>query len=229
MKANLTAKFWLCFAVFGCFNCMEPGGPEEDAAPDAADADETDALPDLAEDEAGETPEETGDAEEAEDSSPDEAAFETEDSVPEDGGSEESIDGEDGDAGEDGETVDFCIPPEIPPTGLYLFFCFPEDIPVDITLWRWISLEWYPTVLWSEESGCSTTDKPVLFCEVEHHRAATYYMNIEISFLDTAWACGPGLTTPYGRPRVWLAGEEQTLILSGDGAGGCYFEFSTPS
>lgn len=153
--------------------------------------------------------------------------IDAEDAEPEDVVEDESSE-EDGEA-EDGGTVDPCAPPTIPTDGLYLFFCFEDDIVSELIMWRWVYRDWGPAVIWETEPGCRIASSRTLFCPVEIYLDATYYFNVEMPGTGPiGWSCGPGLTAPMGMPRVWLYGIPLAVTFVDNGAGGCNHTFTVP-
>lgn len=185
-----------------------PGDEVPDVAEDRFDLTEEDVSPEAA-DEAG--PDEDGEAaDEAADSA------EAEDAGPEEDG-----------AGEDGEATDPCAPPEIPPVGLYLWYCIP-DPPVRIVLSaaRWVDTASGPDVPWTYEPGCSERDTRSLFCEMADYGAGSvWYFNIVTPGIGVGWSCGPGLAVTHGTPRVWHSGWELEVTAVDNGEGGCNHSF----
>lgn len=152
--------------------------------------------------------EESGDAYEVE---PDEGMLEDE--------STDSLDAEEDfseveDSEEDGETVDPCAPPDIPTTGIWLFFCLTADARTDMTMWRWVDRDELPDIEWSQESGCTVRNSRILFCDLSLYsawRPATVHFNIAMR--GSLWSC-EGFDTPYGQPRVWIDGLEIMLGMA---------------
>ncbi len=250
MKTKLVVLI-TCFA-FGCgLDTVGMGGSDEGAQPDVSDntepdtTEEVDAGPDVdapdvfetAEDQTGE---DGSDENEASDDDSDETTSEetsedvadtAEDGEPEDAAGEdgETEDGvaEDGDVLSDGGG-DPCTPPEIPPSGLHVFYCFTEDIRSFMSLWMQAERGGVPVFSWDQVPGCLAADARSLFCELPLRYNAVHQFKVEIPGTGIGWSCGPGLTAPLGTPRVWLDGTELAVSFADDGAGGCYHQFTTP-
>ncbi len=232
----------LSFVLMGCG--LDTNGMAEDVWTDEAEPDtfetEPPDIPDFVDAESpDETPEEVENEVEAEEDAAEEAADETPEIEADfeevgDEGSEDVPDAEDEGGEEDGEAVDPCAPPEVPTTGLYLFFCITTDRwPTNIHLERRVdrSGTGLPDVPWAVELGCVTGDTRILFCEVDLTGPGTMIFGVHLTY---AWAC-EHLATPYahGTPRLWWNGAELTLgepLWNGvDGSDGCQYTVSLPT
>jgi len=206
---------------------IEPDVAETDVEePDILELAEVEPPPEAA-DEAGE--DET-------DGTADEASPEAEDASEEDGGeeAEDVRDVTDESGEEDGEVADPCTPPEIPTTGLFLFFCIATDRwPTNLHLERRVdrSGTGLPDDPWGVEPGCAATDARSLPCEVDLTGPGTMIFGVHLTY---AWAC-EHLATPYahGVPRLWWNGTELVLgdpVWNGvDGSDGCQYTLSLPT
>lgn len=207
----------------------------DETEPDVFDAtDENVTREDVAADET------TDEAREPDETTAEDVTDVPEDAEPEDAAEDEAADegGEEDGEADDGGTVDPCTPPEIPADGLYLFFCFSEDITSEMVMWRWVERDWAPNVLWETEPGCRIASSRTLFCRVEIYRDAIYDFNIEMpglvipafcgGALDPCWSCGPGLSSPLGTPRVWLYGVPVEVTFDSNGGTGCNHTFTVP-
>lgn len=234
MKVKLAVSATFLF-LFGCGLNTAGQGPGDDDSPYDIQAEEVE--PDITETDEPETDAADDHFELTEEDvspeTPDEASEVDDDETTDEADSE---DAEDGEAGEedgetdDGGTVDPCTPPEIPTDGLYLFFCFTEDITSEMVMWRWVRRDWGPSVIWEPEPGCHIASSRVLACPVEIYHDATYYFNIEMPGTGPiGWSCGPGLAAPMGTPRVWLYGIPLAVTFADNGAGGCNHTFTTPA
>jgi hypothetical protein len=196
-------------------------GSAEDAEPEDFGEDET--AEDVVDVEA-DVSEDIPDADTAEDAEP-------EDFVEDEAG-DEAGDEADGEETDDGGIVDPCAPPEIPPTGLYVFFCFDDDITSNIVMWRWVDRTFGPDISWEIEPRCWVGTSRSLFCSVEIYGGATYYCNFKVDpgiNPDSGdWTCGPGLSTPVGAPLAWYNGDPLTVTSVANGSGGCNHAFVVP-
>ena len=190
---------------------FEPDVPgTEDAGPDEAELDET-------------TPDETvGDVAEIEPDVP--GTEDAEDSESEDISGDEV----DGDVADDGETTEPCTRPDIPATGVHVFFCFVDDITADMSLSLQIERGGLPIFPWAEILDCTATGARSMFCELPLHYNAVYFFNIEIPGIGIGWSCGPGTDVLWGTPRGWVNHAEQTVRVVPNIDGGCNHQFTTP-
>ncbi|MFH2136860.1 MAG: hypothetical protein ABII19_04530 [Patescibacteria group bacterium] len=203
---------------------------EDDAGPDEAAPD----ILETAEDDAGED-EATDDFEtELDEATPDEAAEDADDAVDEatDEGSEadaEDAETEDSDV-EDG-TIDPCALPEIPTTGLFIFYCFDYDLLSPMDLEFQVEQGGIPVISWRASLECSVTRSRRLECTLTPLVwNASYIFNIRLdSGIGIGWSCGPELLEIWGHPRAWLNGRELTVTPVTNGDGGCNHGFVTPS
>lgn len=250
MKTKLVAIMIALFVVTSCGLDTEGlGAPDEGTLPDVSDDAEPDIGPDETEGEdTGE--DERTDETEPDETSPDEAAEDVmdipEDAEPEDaigdeaadeagdeGGEAETEDGstEDGDA-EDGET-DPCALPEIPATGIFIFYCFFDypELMSPMHLWLEIERGGTPVIPWGGVPGCSvTTRSHRLECALPVVWSALYKFNIELDpGVGVGWSCGPFPNSNWGTPRVWLYGVEITVTPLPFDVERCYHSFETPT
>ncbi|MFA5129187.1 MAG: hypothetical protein WC445_04535 [Patescibacteria group bacterium] len=226
-KLATIAVALVTFVAMGCGLSTEGMGMDDGSAPDVepdeiepdiseADAAEDDAEPDET------TPDET--AEDAEEDLPEVTDDVAEDGEPEDVGGDEA----DGDEAEDGGVVDPCERPDIPALGIYLFYCFTDDLHSDMTLWLQIERGGLPIVGWSEVTGCTATGVRSMFCELPLYYNAVYFFNIETPGVGIGWSCGPGTDVLWGTPRIWVNHAEQTVRVVPNMDGGCNHQFTTP-
>jgi len=231
MKAKLVAMVAMILAGCG-LETMGQGSDSDDFAepdigPDEVESDVPEVdREDVAEDETSEpdeaTPDETDEdvTDVPEDAEPEDAA-ETE-------AEDEDGDAEDGDT-EDGE-VDPCALPEIPTTGIFVFYCFDYDLLSPMHLWLQIERSGIPVVIWSEAPGCSTARSRRLECTLTLVWDALYKFNIELDpGVGIGWSCGPELIEVWGHPRVWLNGRELVVTPMTNGSDGCNHSFLTPT
>lgn len=241
METKLVA-LTIYFVIGGCG--LDTGGmgePDEGAlpdiveevAPDVSEADQEDVAEDAGEDE---TADETSEPDEA---SPDEAAEDVTD-VPDETEPEDAIrdeadeGGDEGGEAEDGDTEDGepdpCARPEIPTTGLFVFYCFDYDLLSPMHLWLQIERSGIPVVSWSIAPGCTTGRSRRLECTLTLVWDALYKFNTELDpGVGIGWSCGPELLAIWGTPHVWLDGVELTVTSVTNGGGGCNHSFLTPS
>ncbi|MBU1146415.1 hypothetical protein KKD80_02610 [Patescibacteria group bacterium] len=176
---------------------------EDDAGPDEVAPD----VPETAEDDAGED-EATDEGSEA-----DAEDAETEDSDVEDG------------------TIDPCALPEIPTTGLFIFYCFDYDLLSPMDLEFQVEQGGIPIISWRASLECSVTRSRRLECTLAPLVwNASYIFNIRLdSGIGIGWSCGPELLAIWGTPHVWLDGTELAVTSVTNGDGGCNHGFVTPS
>ncbi len=208
----------------GCsLNTAGQGDDEEDHLPDIV-PDET--SPDVFEADTAETPEEDA-AEETRDEAGNESELEGTADTPD---TEETEDAA-GAGDEGGETVDPCPLPEIPTTGIYLFYCPVEIGPIDMALGRYVEREGAPNIEWSYDTSCRTSGAYFLWCNLTSYNSwspATVYFNVAMDS-GTLWACigdPPGTpSSPYGLPRLWQNGVELTVETAPNPVGGFNYVF----
>jgi hypothetical protein len=223
MKTKLVAIVALFLAGCGLETMGQDSDSDDSAEPDIG-PDEVDQE-DLAEDDTADetTPDETDRdvTDIMEDVEPEDAA-EAEAEAEDEGGEE------DGDA-EDGEVVDPCERPDIPTTGLYVFYCFVGDIRSDMALYLQIERGGTPIFPWAEIVACTATSARSMFCEPPLYYNGVYLFNIELDpGIGVGWSCGPGLAETWGTPRVWLDRREQIVTPHANMDGGCNHLFTTP-
>ncbi len=246
METKLVA-LTICF-VIGCgLDTSGMGEEDEGALPDIVEEAESDmemdeVAPDVPEED---LTEDTGEDETVDDvadeASPDEVAEDVtdvpdetepedaaEDEVTDEGG-EEDGGAEDGDI-EDGEP-DPCALPEIPTTGIFIFYCFDYDLSSPMSLEFQAERAGIPVVSWRAAPGCSTTRGRRLECTLTPTMwGATYIFNIRLDpGVGIGWSCGPELLAIWGTPRVWLDGVELPITPVTNGDGGCNHSFLIPA
>ncbi len=223
MKVKLAIYATFLF-LFGCGLDTAGSGPDgDDYSP--SDVPDQEAGPDIGEDEVAEVVEDHFELTE-EDVSPeatDEAADyeETEAADAEDEASEE--DGE----GEDGEITDPCAPPEIPTTGLFLWYCIPDPpVSIGMAVGLWVERLSGPPITWRFEPSCGARDARSIFCELtDYGPGSTYYFNVTTPSIGAGWSCGPDLEVTHGVPRIWHHGWELEVGVVDNGYGGCNHTF----
>ncbi|MBI5072046.1 hypothetical protein HZB93_04145 [Candidatus Falkowbacteria bacterium] len=248
METKLVA-LTICFVIGGCGldtggmgepddgalpDIVEEGEPDigpDEAATDVSEADQEDVAEDAGEDE-------TADETEPDEASPDEAAEDVTD-VPDETEPEDADDAADeaGDEASDegGETEDGepdpCALPEIPATGIFVWYCFDYDLSSPMSLEFQAERAGIPVVSWRAAPGCSTTRGRRLECTLTPTVwDATYIFNIRLDpGVGIGWSCGPELLAIWGTPHVWLDGVELTVTSVTNGDGGCNHSFLTPS
>lgn len=129
-----------------CMECVCDG--EEDSVEDVVPDEGEDALPDTAEDPSPDTATDTG-----VDTSPDPEPDTSEDPVEEDPGGPEVPEG--------------CTLPDIPDTGLHIYYCSVMDTTMTMRMYREVDLAAGGTVPYSEEIPCRiTTPTREMLCEL---------------------------------------------------------------
>lgn len=227
----------LAFLFVGFFGCgLDTAGTGEFTDESQMDADtvEPEDVPDADTAEDAE-PDDAGEDEAAEDvvdgeidvpeDAPDAEDTEPEDFVEDEAGDETDADGEETD---DGGIVDPCERPDIPATGIQMFFCFADDITSDMTLYLQVESRGTPVFPWAPIPGCMATDARSAFCELPLYYNAVYIFNIEIPGIGIGWSCGPATDVLWGTPRVWVNHAEQTVSAQPNVEGGCNHLFTTP-
>lgn len=236
MRKKLAALVAFCpWLLFGCGLETSGSGPgDDDYGPSDVPAEEAgpdisgDEVPDTAEDHF-ELVEEDASPETADEAGPDETeetADEAADSAEaEDAGPDES--GEEDGETEDGGTADPCAPPDIPTTGLWLWYCIPGTTTlIDMTVEREVNRLSEPDILWGLEPACSRHSTRILLCSMTDYGAASIYVfNITTPGFDPGWSCGPGLEVTHGVPRIWYYGWELEVGVVANHDGGCNHTF----
>lgn len=224
------------------------GEPDEGTLPEASDDTEPDIGPDeivadvpgedAAEEDSGHdeaTPEETTEdtVDSTEDAEPEDAddAEDVVDDAADEGSEADAEDAgtEDGDA-EDG-AIDPCALPEIPTTGIFIFYCFDYDLLSPFALEFQIEQGGLPVVSWRGSPECTFTSRSRRFeCTLTPLVwDATYVWNIRLDpGVGIGWSCGPELLEIWGTPRAWLNGVELAVDPVTNGDGGCNHSFTTP-
>jgi hypothetical protein len=233
MKGKL-ASFWILTFLFGCgLNTAGQGPDDDDQGPSDVPAEE--AGPDIVEEDVS-APDSDDDrfelfSEDAslevldETSEIEETADETDSEEAEDAGPEDEASEEDGET-EDGEITDPCAPPEIPTTGLYLWYCISEPASLDMAVERWVERLSGPPIVWAFEPGCYALDARSIFCLMaDYGPGSTYYFNITTPTFGAGWSCGPDLEVNHGVPHIWHDGRELEVSVVDNGYGGCNHSF----
>lgn len=232
MKTKLVAMVALFLTGCGLDTMGQGSGSDDFAEPDIGPDEVEPDVPEADQEDA--TEDETADEVEPDEATPDETDEDimdiVEDVEPEDAAEAEAeAEAEDEGGEEDGEVVDPCARPDIPATGLYVFYCFVDDLRSDMTLWLQIERSGVPIVAWRAEPGCTATSARSLFCELDLRYNAVYLVNITLDpSIGIGWSCGPGLAETWGTPRVWLDRREQIVTPRANMDGGCNHLFTTP-
>lgn len=199
-----------------------------DAEPDVVEED--DAGPDEVARDVPETTEENAADDVAEDAEPEDASEATDEGRAEDGETEPEDGGiEDGEA-EDGEP-DPCALPEIPTTGIFVFYCFDYDLLSPFALEFQVEQGGLPVVSWRGSPECTfSSPSRRLECALTPTVwDATYIFNIRYDpGIGIGWSCGPELLEIWGAPRAWFEGIELPVEPVPNGDGGCNHRFLTP-
>lgn len=229
MKVKLVISATFLF-LFGCGLNTAGQGPDDDDSPYDIQAEEvepdiTDTADDrfelTEEDVSPETPDEVSEVD------ADETADEADSEEAEDAGFEDEA------SEEDGGTADPCERPDVPTTGVYVFFCFADDLRANMTLSLQIERGGLPVFPWAEILGCTVADSRSTFCGLPLYYNAIYVFNTEFELTypgtGTSWTCGPGTDDVlWGVPRVWVNHVEQAVTTRANMDGGCNHLFTTP-
>ncbi|MFA5413695.1 MAG: hypothetical protein WC348_04130 [Patescibacteria group bacterium] len=222
---TIVVAFAVALFVASCGLNTDGMGDDDGALPDISPDETEPDLPEVAED----ADEDTGPDEATPDETVEDVTEVAEDDADEDGESEDvGGDEADGDETDDGGIVDPCERPDIPALGVYVFFCFVDDITADMSLSLQIERGGLPIFPWAEILDCTATGTRSMFCELPLYYNGVYIFNVEIPGVGIGWSCGPGTDVLWGMPRVWVNHAEQTVRTIPNVDDGCNHQFTTP-